>query len=543
MRPEAPQSAGSDGEDLLNLLADPVVGLDGERRISYWNRAAERTYGFSAAEALGADHVELLRTRFPLPLGELLETLADTGCWQGNLVLRTKSETELTVESRWAADYDELGNLSGSIAVDRDITIRREEQAEDEFRVASSERERLQGRMRRTERLESVGQLAGGVAHDFNNLLAIIINYGALVSAELEDDSRARGDERWKLLLEDLGEIDLAATRAARLTHHLLSFSRQDIHAPAPMDVNDAISGIQEMLRRTLGEHVQLDSTLGEGLHMIRADSSQLGHALVNLAVNARDAMPRGGKLTIDTADVEVDGDYAASRPDLEPGHYVRVRVSDTGRGMAPEVVQHAFDPFFTTKPLGKGTGLGLATVYGIITRSGGHAHFYSEPGVGTTFVALFPALDVLPAGEREEPAPIVCGGATILLVEDEQALRAVTRRILEAAGYRVLVAAGGPEALAALGPDGEPVDLLLSDVVMPEMLGPELASRLRERKPSIRVLYMSGFAQPVLGQAMELGTVAMIEKPFTAPALLRRIEQALAHVQLEPQAPHGGAT
>jgi len=541
VRPEAPQPARSDGEDLLNLLPDPVVGIDGERHISLWNRAAECAYGFSAAEALGADHLELLGTRFPIPLAELLETLADTGGWQGNLILRRKDETEVTVETRWAARYDELGDLDGSIGVYRDITIRREETAENEFRVASTERERLQARMRRTERLESVGQLAGGLAHDFNNLLAIIINYVALVAAELEADGRSRGDARWKPLLEDLGEIDLAATRAARLTHQLLSFSRQDIHAPAPMDINETISGIQEMLRRTLGEHLQLDCSLAEGLHMIRADSSQLGHALVNLAVNARDAMPRGGKLTIDTANVQVDEDYAASRPDLEPGDYVRMRVSDTGRGMAPEVLEQAFDPFFTTKPLGEGTGLGLATVYGIITRSGGHAHLYSEPGVGTTFLALFPALDAPVATAHEKPAPTLSWGATILLVEDEQALRAVTRRILEAAGYRVLLAAGGPEALAALAPDGEPVDLLLSDVVMPEMRGPELARRLRERKPSIRVLYMSGFAQPVLGEAMELGTAAMIEKPFTAPALLGRIEQALANVQLEREAPAAG--
>jgi two-component system cell cycle sensor histidine kinase/response regulator CckA len=208
----------------------------------------------------------------------------------------------------------------------------------------------------------------------------------------------------------------------------------------------------------------------------------------------------------------------------------VRLRVSDTGTGMATHVVEHAFDPFFTTKSVGEGTGLGLATVYGIITKSGGHAHFYSEPSVGTTFVALFPALDAPPAAEDHQPVAAVSSEATILVVEDEQALLSVTRRILEDAGYRVLTAAGGPEALAALAADGEPVDLLLSDVVMPEMLGPELASYLRERKPSIRVLFMSGFAQPVLGEAIEMGTVEMIEKPFTGPALLRRVAQALSH-------------
>ena len=528
--PQTSPAGGLDGDDLLSLLPDPVVGLDGDRRICVWNRAAEIAYGFSAAEALGSRLGELLGARFPMPFAEVLETLADTGRWQGNLVVHAKDGTELTVESRWATRYDGQGNVIGSIGIDRDITIRREDQAEHDLQEASAERDRLQGRMRRTERLESVGQLAGGIAHDFNNMLAIIINYGALVTSELEAERSSSGEERWTGLLDDLAEIDRAATSAARLTHHLLSFSRQDVHAPAPMNLNEAIGGIQELLHRTLGEHVQLDTNLAAGLHTIRADSSQLGHALVNLAVNGRDAMPHGGKLTIDTANVEVDADYAAPRHGLQPGHYVRLRVSDTGTGMAGEVVEHAFDPFFTTKPLGEGTGLGLATVYGIISRSGGHAYFYSEPGVGTTFVALFPALDATPAEAVKKPAPSVSWGATILVVEDEAALRSVTRRILEGAGYRVLTAADGPEALAAVAPDGEPVDVLLSDVVMPEMLGPELAHRLRERKPSIRVLFMSGFAQPVLGEAMEMGTVEMIEKPFTGPALLARVERALAY-------------
>jgi len=520
-----------DSQGILDMLPDAVMALDGQRRITSWNRAAEAIYGYSAAEALGKLPRELLGTRFPVPIAEILETLADTGHWQGNLVVHRKDGTELMIESRWAALYDDQGNLTGSIEIDRDITVRREDQAEHDLQEASAERDRLQGRMRRAERLESVGQLAGGIAHDFNNLLSIIINYGALVTAELEVESRSSGDQRWRRLLNDLDEIDLAATRAARLTHQLLSFSRQDVHAPAPMHLNDAIDGIQELLRRTLGEHVQLNTSLAEDLYTIQADSSQLGHALVNLAVNARDAMPQGGKLTIDTANVEVDADYASPRPELDPGRYVRLRVSDTGTGMSEAVVEHAFDPFFTTKHIGEGTGLGLATVYGIITKTGGHAHFYSEPGVGTTFVALFPALDAPPAPAELQPELAASWEATILVVEDEKALLSVTQRILEDAGYRVLTAANGPEALAAVAADGEPVDLLLSDVVMPQMLGPELARLLHERKPSIRVLFMSGFAQPVLGEEMAMGTVEMIEKPFTGHALLRRIEQTLSHV------------
>jgi len=523
---------GPDGEDLLNMLPDAVIGLDGDRSICSWNRAAEVAYGFSADEALGRRPAELLGTHFPMPVTDILQILADTGRWQGNLIVHAKNGSELTVESRWAVRYDGQGNVTGSMGIDRDITSRQEDQAEHNLREASAERERLHGRIRRAERLESVGQLAGGIAHEFNNLLAIIINYGALVTAELEAEQRLSTEERWTPALEDLGEIEQAATRAARLTHQLLSFSRQDVHAPAPMDLNDSIAEVHELLRRTLGEHVRLHTSLAPDLHTIRADSSQLGHALVNLAVNGRDAMPQGGTLTVDTANVDVDADYAAAQLDLLPGQYVRLRVSDTGIGMAGEVVEHAFDPFFTTKPVGEGTGLGLATVYGIITQSAGHAHFYSEPGVGTTFVALFPAVDAPSSAlERRRPASGISWEATILLVEDEDALRSVTRRILEGAGYRVLATADGPAALAAVAADGEPVDLLLSDVVMPEMLGPELARRLRQRKPTVRVLFMSGFAQPVIGEAMEMGTVEMIEKPFTGPTLLGRVERALAHV------------
>ena|GEM_PF-5570452 len=231
MRPRAPHEDGFHGDGLLNLLPDPVISLDLDRYIASWNRAAEIAYGFSAAEALGKRPAELLGTRFPTPLGELLETLADTGRWQGNLTVRAKDGTELTVESRWAARYDGQGKLTGAVAIDRDITIRGEDRAEHDLREAAAERDRLHGHSRRAERLESAGQLAGVVAHDFNNLLAIIMNYGALLSSELKAEHLSSGDERWAALLEDLGEIDKAASRAALLTDQLLAFSRQEVGA------------------------------------------------------------------------------------------------------------------------------------------------------------------------------------------------------------------------------------------------------------------------------------------------------------------------
>jgi two-component system, cell cycle sensor histidine kinase and response regulator CckA len=283
-------------------------------------------------------------------------------------------------------------------------------------------------------------------------------------------------------------------------------------------------------LRRTLGEHVELHSSLAGDLYPVLIDPGQVEQILVNLAVNA----PDGGALRIDSANVDVDEAYAASRPELAPGAHVRLRVSDTGIGMSSETLQRAFDPFFTTKPAGQGTGLGLATVYGIIQQAGGRAHIYSEPGVGTTISVLLPATEQASASAAPPPAsPIRRCEETILLVEDEQALREVTRRILTAAGYQVIVAPDGLEALQLAEAHGAQIDVLLSDVVMPQMNGPQLAERLLERRPSTRVLLMSGFAQPILDSGGHLDPgVALIEKPFTGPELLGKVAHILERIE-----------
>ncbi len=393
-----------------------------------------------------------------------------------------------------------------------------------------AEKERLQNQLHQAQRLESLGQLAGGIAHDFNNLLAVIINYAAFIANDLDAASAVDGDERWQSTRGDIEQIRLASERASHLTHQLLSFARREVVQPEVVDVNDVVSDIEQLLRRTLGEHVELQSSLAPDLRPVLIDPGQLEQILVNLAVNARDAMPEGGILKIDTANIDVDGDYAAARPELSRGPHIRLRISDTGVGMPPEIAQRAFDPFFTTKPPGQGTGLGLATVYGIVQQAGGRSEIYSEPDIGTTFTAQLPATDRSSSpAVRHADSPPPRGEETILLVEDEQALREVTRRILAASGYQVIAAANGPDALRAADGHVGAIDLLLSDVIMPQMPGPQLAERLLAERPAVRVLLMSGFAQPILDSGGHLKAgMALIEKPFSGPGLLAKVAQTL---------------
>jgi CheY-like chemotaxis protein len=298
---------------------------------------------------------------------------------------------------------------------------------------------------------------------------------------------------------------------------------------PRVLDLTGVVLEMEELLRRTLGEHVVLRTSLAADLWPIMADYGQLEQVLVNLAVNARDAMPEGGTLTLDTENIAVDRVYASTRTDLRPGRYVRLRVSDTGVGMSREVAARAFEPFFTTKPKGQGTGLGLATIHGIVTQAGGHVQIYSEPGLGTTFTVLLPTTDapVPDALEEERSEPVRGGGETILVVEDEPAMLEVTRRILADHGYTVLTADSGPAALALVEGHGAAIDVLLTDVVMPEMLGKEVAERVGALRPGIRVLFMSGYAQPVLDDLPPAEVI--LDKPFTEAALLTRLRALLA--------------
>ena len=399
-----------------------------------------------------------------------------------------------------------------------------------ERREAVELNENLQARLQQSQRLENLGQLAGGIAHDFNNLLAVIINYVTFVSEELDVATDSDWAQRWQTASGDVRQIKLAAERAARLTHQLLAFARREVVRPEVLDLNRVISAVKEMLVRTIGEHVELVFSPGGDLCPVMADPSQLEQVLVNLAVNARDAMPGGGTLTIDTSNITVDEETIAGGSKAQLGPNVRLRVSDSGTGMPAEVAAHAFEPFFTTKPEGAGTGLGLATVYGIIAQAGGHIQIYSEPGAGTTFSIVLPvtaeAAAVVPDHVPYQRSP---KGETILVVEDEDALREVARRIFARNGYHVITASGGPEAIEiARGFQGD-IHLLVTDVIMPQMLGKEVAEKIRAIKPDVEVLFMSGYAGRVLtSQGMLEPNVALVEKPFSEVDLMDMAAQVL---------------
>lgn len=393
-----------------------------------------------------------------------------------------------------------------------------------------TEKKKYQQQLAQAQRMESLGQLAGGVAHDFNNLLGVIINFSWFVKANLTAEVESGNGERLRPVLKDMERIERAAENAARLTHQLLAFARVEVVQPRPMDINVVVAELAPLLRRTLGEHIDLISEAGPAPWPVMIDSGQLSQVLTNLAVNSRDAMPKGGKLTIDVANVDVDFAYATARPALKPGRYVRLRVSDTGAGMDKKTLEHAFEPFFTTKPRGQGTGLGLATIYGIVTQAGGNIEVYSEPSLGTRVSVLLPATDqAAPAEVVTRDAPRARNSETVLVVEDSDDLREIVERILTQSGYQVMVAAGGAEAIEMSEKFGGHIDLLLTDVVMPHMQGNELAPQLVRARPDLRVLYMSGFAQPALAADGTLPPeMDLLDKPFNEPTLLARVRGVL---------------
>ena len=386
-----------------------------------------------------------------------------------------------------------------------------------------TEKRTLEAQLLQSQKMESMGRLAGGVAHDFNNLLGIITGYGDLLRRRVTADPR---------LTKYVDDIVKAAERAAGLTRQLLAFSRQQVLQPRILDLNPVVDETQKMLRRVIGEDIQLVTVLDENLAPVKADAGQMDQILMNLAVNARDAMPRGGRLTIETANVALDESYARQHAGVEPGRYVMLAISDTGHGMTPEVRSRIFEPFFTTKDPGKGTGLGLATVHGIVKQSGGHIFVYSEPGHGTSFKIYLPRAD---AAEVATPPPestaaqLPQGSETIVLVEDEESLRELIRECLETTGYTVLEARHGADALEICERHEGPVHLLITDVVMPNMSGRELGERVRAVRPDIRVLYMSGYTDDaVVRHGVLAQDMAFLQKPFTAEALARKVRACL---------------
>jgi PAS domain S-box-containing protein len=535
-------------EGLLEAAPDAIIGVTRDGAITLINAQAEQLFGYSRAELLGQPVDVLVPERLrgthvhrrdgyfnhprkrPMGAGAALTAVRKDG-------------TEFPAEISLSSVNTDQGMIATTAI--RDVTGRLIAQAERERLITQAERDASERRLQHARRLESLGELAGGVAHDFNNILAVISNYTEMVLDDPLLEPAAFAEIR-----SDLGQVGRAAERAARLTKQLLAFGRRDITQATVLNLNHVIGDVEQMLRRSLGEHIHLITNLDRHLWPIHADASQLEQILLNLAVNARDAMPGGGTLSIDTTNAEIADDDSAGRR-LPPGRYVRLRVSDTGSGMPPEVIERAFEPFYTTKPKGSGTGLGLATVYGIATAAGGDVHLYSEAAIGTTVTIILPAVEtpadshsapaVVPAAEMSTETP---SHQTILMAEDEDDLRQITARVLTRAGYQVLTATGGAEAIHLAQTHPGPIHLLLTDVIMPKMMGNEVAAHVQQRRPGIPVLYMSGYAEPVLTENGTLPDgVTIVEKPFTSRELLDRVRTVLHSTTGTPsdlpQAPH----
>ncbi len=496
--------------DFLRSIAEHspagIVTTDVRGRITYWSPRSEELLGYRSDEVLGRPVAELQRGG-----REAARALMRRLRVEGRI--REHEAEILARDGRWvecrfslALLRDSAGSEIGTLAILED----------------TSERKRLEAQLRQAQKMEAVGRLAGGIAHDFNNLLAVIMGHSDLIRSVLK-----KGDA----LAHDVEQIRRASERAATLTRQLLAFSRRQFLQPQVIDVNTLVGNLATMLRRLIGEDVQLELRLDAEAGRVSADPGQIEQVVMNLAVNARDAMPQGGRLVLETAPASLDQAFVAAHPGSTTGAHVRLSIHDTGCGMSPEVMSHLFEPFFTTKEPGRGTGLGLSTVYGIVKQHRGYIDVTSEPGRGSSFEVYLPRVEARPTLERSGPRERLRPGGreTVLFVEDEVALRDLMHRVLAKGGYTVLAAGDGVEALAIAEAHPGPIDLVVTDVIMPRMSGPDLAVRLRARDPGIRLLYVSGYTADQLRSQTDLGADAtLLPKPFTSDGLLRKVREIL---------------
>jgi PAS domain S-box-containing protein len=505
-------------EELYRLIAentsDLICMVDAEGNFVYVSPSYEETLGYGADDLLGRSLFSLIHPDERGPIRERFIRSFEGG-YTENLEWKFQhkdgSWKVFDAVENWI--YAGLGERQCAIVVSRDLTERK--QAEEALRNSEEQ-------LRQAQKLEAVGQLAGGVAHDFNNILTVILGYSdILMKKTVEGDpNRSR-----------IEEIKRAAERASSLTRQLLAFSRKQVLQPKPFDLNSLITDMSKMLGRLIGEDIDFAVVLTEDVAEVNADPGQIEQVLMNLVVNARDAMPNGGKITIESAIAEIDSSYAMMHVGVQPGRYVTLVVSDNGMGMDAETKKHIFEPFFTTKEQGKGTGLGLSTVYGIIKQSGGNIWAYSEPGQGTTFKIYLPQVATVSVqGHFDAETARVAGGTeTILLVEDESQIREMAFEFLSESGYRVLVASNGMEALTILNEASGPVHLILTDVIMPQMNGRELTECVASLRPETKVLYMSGYTNDAVVRhgVLDSGT-SFIQKPFSPDALGRKVREVL---------------
>jgi two-component system, cell cycle sensor histidine kinase and response regulator CckA len=484
-----------------------VVEWDTQLRITEWSPSAERVFGYSREEALGRDGNFLVppavREHLARMGEEILKQKGGTRSTNDNV---TKDGRTISCEWYNTPLIDDSGRVLGVASLVQDVT----------------ERVALEERLRQSQKMEAVGRLAGGVAHDFNNLLTVIMGYSQI----LKDGLPAAGR-----LTDATGQIRSAADRAAGITRQLLAFSRKQVLSPRVIDLNDIMMNLDTMLRRLIGEDVEVLTVPGRGLGTVKADPGQIEQVIMNLALNARDAMAHGGKLTLETENMELDEAYAREHAPLQPGRYVMLAVSDTGTGMSPDTQAHIFEPFFTTKEVGKGTGLGLSTVYGIVKQSGGYIWVYSEPDRGTTFKIYLPRVDQPAEGTAAENRPegILRGTETILLVEDDAQLRQLASSVLAHCGYKVLPASSPDEGLALCRENYRDIRLLVTDVVMPVMNGRQLAEQVKLISPHTRVLYISGYTSNAIVHYGVLDSgLWFLPKPFSLSALIAKVREVL---------------
>jgi PAS domain S-box-containing protein len=490
---------------IVETISDAVIVMDVDGNVTDWNPAAEGIFGYTKAEMLGRP-LRLLNApeRGPELDREIREAFARDGRWEGEIPFVRKDGVPGVADVIVAVQRDAQGRASSIISVSRDVT----------------ERRRLEAQLQQAQKMEAVGRLAGGIAHDFNNMLTAVKAYTEFLLEDLEEADPRR---------TDVQEIAKAADRAASLTRQLLAFSRKQVLQPRPLDLNEVVEGMEKMLRRLIGEDIHIATRLDPDVQLVEADPSQVEQVIMNLAVNARDAMPSGGTLTIETLNVVLE--HVDASWGIEPGAYTMLAISDTGVGMDAATRAQAFDPFFTTKPVGQGTGLGLSTVYGIVKQSGGHVSVYSEPGRGSTFKVYLAHVAAREAAPMLGPAMarFPRGSETIVLVDDDEGVRAVSRRILQRAGYTVLSAPDGVEALRMIGESDGRVELLITDVVMPGLGGRDLVAHVRDTYPDLRVLFVSGYTEEGVRRRGVLDAEsAFLEKPFTAERLAQKVREVL---------------
>ncbi len=504
----------------IEQSAEGILITDREGTIQYVNPAFERISGYAREEAVGQNPRILKSGRQTAQFyEELWKTITRGEVWTGHIINKRKDGTLYEQDATISPVRNLSGEITNFVSVKRDVTREVE----------------LEAQLRQAQKMEAIGQLAGGVAHDFNNILTAILG-----NAELVRNGMEKNLPRDYQLLSDLAQIDHAAQRAATLTRQLLAFSRRQVFSPVVLDLNRLLTDMEKMLRPLIREDIKLEMVCASDVSCVCADAAQLEQVVVNLVVNARDAMPEGGALTLETNNATLDADYVALHAEARAGQHVMVAVSDTGMGMDTETRRRAFEPFYTTKQLGEGTGLGLAMVHGIVRQSGGHITVYSEPGQGTTFRVYLPAAvgvaaTEVPSGTRELSRG---GHETILMCEDDRNVREATCRTLEAGGYTVLAAESAESALRMATEHVGRIQLLLTDVIMPGMNGRQLADALLATGRETRVLYVSGYTDNVISHhgVLEEG-VEFLEKPFTSGKLLRRIREVLDPPRSETRA------